>query len=162
MIEREFVTGLIKGAKKELTAVVTYRASDRATIGVPDLLVWAKLVNGQRYSGAVEAKQIRPLMADPWRRGHRTGLMLKHPFTGPQISMLLKLVTAGVDACGLVRVSADTAFRIEPDVIPAKTGNFTYDEMVAFGTAIVRERGVWRFWRTDDDQVPGARHRDDS
>ena len=149
MIERGFVTSLIDSAKTIAPEVVTYRSSDRATLGVPDLLVWAQLEDGQRYSGAIEAKQIRPLMEDPWHRGRRTGQMLKHPFSGPQISMLRKLAAAGVDACGLVRVSTDTAFRIEPADLPARTGNFTHEELVRFGTAIVRERGVWRFWRIE-------------
>lgn len=162
MIEREFVTALIESAKTMAPAVDTYRSSDRATLGVPDLLVWSKLECGLSYAGAVEAKQLRPLMEDPWHRGRRTGLMLKHPFTGPQVSKLRKLKEAGCDACGLVRVSSDTAFRIEPEDIPAKTGNFTHEELVKLGTAIVRERGIWRFWRTNDCEIPGARHRNGS
>lgn len=159
MIERGFVTSLIQSAKTMAQEVVTYRASDRATIGVPDLLVWAQLDDGLKYSGAVEAKQLRPLMEDPFHRGRRTGMMLKHPFSGPQISMLLKLRDAGVDACGLVRVSDDTAFRIEPDDIPAKTGNFTHEELVRFGSEVVREGGVWRFWRAgNDSKIPHPRY----
>lgn len=109
----------------------------------------------------MEAKQLRPLMPDPYHRGRRVGQMLKHEFSGPQISMLRQLKAAGVEAFGIVRASMDTAFRLEPEDIPRKTGNFTHEEMVKFGTPVCRtEKGLWEFWRKNE--VPGPRHRDDS
>lgn len=148
MDESNFVDSLMKTIAKTWPMASTMRSVDRFSLGIPDLLAW--IPTGEKYPWAVaiEAKTLQPLMADPFHRGRRTGLMLKHEFTGPQISLLRTLRRSGVEAFGLVRASVDTAFRIEPDAIPIATGNFTHEQLVELG-AVVRRRpdGVWPFWR---------------
>jgi len=163
MAERSFVDSLIQTISRRWPGSAVQRSSDRYTLGVPDLLVWAIDPAFQTpICIAIEAKQLSPLMPDWTHKGRRTGAMLEHGFMGPQISMLRKLKKNGVDAFGLVRVGADTAIRIDPDALPSKTGNFTYEEMVESGWPIHRKEGLWVFWEKNHAQVPGSRHRDDS
>lgn len=167
MIEKGFVDALMKTvATMGDGNGVVIRPSDSYTLGIPDLLIWIPVRHTEAtwvWSIAIEAKQLRPLMNDPFHKGRRTGQMLKHAFTGPQISMLRKMKLAGIDAFGLVRASVDIAFRIEPEDIPAKTGNFTHEELVEFGTPVHRAGGIWKFWRKNNDSnVSSSRHRDDS
>jgi hypothetical protein len=167
--ERGFVDALIKTIHRQHPGATTLRASDNYTLGIPDLMIWIPLrtadgapILRRTWSLAIEAKALHPLMPDPFHRGRRIGQMLKHPFTGPQISLLRMMARSGVDAFGLVRASEDTAFRIHPDALPAETGNFTYDEMVAIGRPIKREHNLWLFSSGEaHDQVPGAGHRGD-
>jgi hypothetical protein len=168
MDEKNFVDGLMETIQKRWSGAVTQRSSDRYTLGVPDVLAWMRGLHpsigpslGALEAIAIEAKQLHPLMPDWSHKGRRTGLMLKHPFMGPQISMLRRLLEVGVDAFGLVRVTQDTAVRIHPRDLPAKTGNFTYEELVRAGRPIHRREGLWHFWENEHDQVPGSRYRDD-
>lgn len=172
MQEREFVDALIKTIRERFPGSSTLRANDNYTLGIPDVLAWipncsvdlsVRSVPGVCWAIAIEAKALHPLMPDPFHRGRRIGKMLKHPFSGPQISTLRMLVRSGVEAFGLVRASADTAFRIHPDKLPADTGNFTYDEMIEVGEVVKRQSGQWRFWREGeaDGEISGAGHRND-
>lgn len=152
MEERDFVDGLIKTIKTAFSGAAYIRPVDSYTLGVPDLLIWlpmhspGELGSSRPLSVAIEAKQLRPLMPDPFHRGRRTGMLLKHEFTGPQVSSLRQLAGAGVDAFGLVRASEDTAFRIEPKDIPADTGNFTHEQLMQIGRPVKRTNGLWLFW----------------
>jgi hypothetical protein len=167
MVEKGFVDSLQKQIKHGFNGSTVIRPSDNFSLGVPDLLAWIPVIQGAMgppttWAIAIEAKQLRPLMEDPFHKGRRTGQMLKHPFTGPQVSMLRKLKAAGVDAFGLVRASSDTAFRIDPLDIPAKTGNFTHEELVKLGKPVHRVDGMWQFWEESYGQVSSSRHRDNS
>lgn len=157
MQERDFVDALIETTRKKFPNSTVVRPSDNYSLGIPDLLIWIPLEyyptsslpaheRCRPWAVAIEAKSLKPLMPDPFHKGRRTGLMLEHNFTGPQISLLRSLARSQVDAFGLVRASEDTAFRIHPEDIPAKNGNFTYDEMIAIGQPIRRVKGVWQFW----------------
>jgi hypothetical protein len=158
MVEKNFVDSLIKTLEARFgDKGVVLRSSDRYTLGIPDIMCFCYMAPAI----AIEAKQIQPLMPDPFRKGRRIGQMLEHPFMGPQISMLRRLKATGVDAFGLVRASLDTAFRINPSDLPAKTGNFTHEELVKIGRPIQRREGLWRFWEHEDDQVPSSGYRDD-
>lgn len=158
MEERGFVDALIKTIKDRFPGSAYIRPVDSYTLGVPDLLAWippravgSGVADDHRpWSLAIEAKQLRPLMDNPFHRGRRTGLMLKHEFTGPQISCLRLLAAVGVDAFGLVRVSEDTAFRIEPASIPPATGNFTHEQMLQIGRPVRRTSGLWMFWEPEE------------
>jgi hypothetical protein len=167
MTEKGFVDSLKKQIEKGFHRAVVVRPSDNFSLGIPDLLAWIPVENRPElgppvvWAVAIEAKQLTPLMEDPFHKGRRIGQMLKHPFTGPQVSMLRKLGDAGVDAFGLVRASSDTAFRFDPYHIPANTGNFTHEELVEFGAPIQRVNGIWQFWSTTNGHIPGPRHRDD-
>jgi hypothetical protein len=164
VVEKGFVDSLIKQIKKGFHGSVVIRASDNFTLGIPDVI--ASIPAGGPghpplcWMLAIEAKQMRPLMDDPFHKGRRTGLMLKHHFSGPQISMLRKMKEGNWDAFGLVRASCDIAFRIDPKDIPAKTGNFTHEELMEFGKPVHRVKGIWQFWSETYDQVPSSRHRD--
>lgn len=147
MDEGTFVDGLMKTIAKMWPEATAMRIVDRFSLGIPDVMAWIPMSEKYPWSVAIEAKALDPLMPDPFHRGRRTGLMLKHPFTGPQISTLRKLKKSGVLAMGLVRASDDTAFRILPDDLPATSGNFTHEQMLEIGTAIHRRSdGVWNFW----------------
>ena len=148
MNEKGFVDSLIKTITTRYPDADYTRASDNYNLGLPDLVFTIPSdIHGRPFSMAIEAKQIKPLMDDPYHRGRRTGMMLKHTFTGPQISNLRKKKTSGVQAFGLIRVSIDMAFRVEPEDISAKTGNFTHEELVKFGKPIHRTRGSgWDLW----------------
>lgn len=164
MEERGFVDALIKTIKAGFPGSAYIRSVDSFTLGIPDLLIWIPAPARHPWSVAIEAKQLRPLMDDPFHRGRRTGLMLKHEFTGPQISYLRLLKNAGVDAFGLVRASEDTAFRIEPRDIP-NLGNFTHEQMISIGKPVHRVDGLWEFWKAGEaqhDQVSSSGHRGDS
>ena len=167
--EKTFVDALIKTIGKFGEAVVV-RPNDQRTLGIPDVLGYIPVGNPDApqaaiaprpmvWAVAIEAKTLHPLMEDPYHKGRRTGQMLKHPFTGPQVSMLRKMARAGVDAFGLVRVSSDTAFRYHPNDISAKTGNFTHEELVEFGVEVRREKGTWNFWGDSYGQISSSRHR---
>lgn len=168
MQEREFVDGLLKTIRAKFPQSTVIRPADSYTLGIPDVLAWIPLTERvtelaphercRPWAVVIEAKQLHPLMEDPLHRGRRIGQMLKHPFTGPQISTLRMLARSSVDAFGLVRASADAAFRIHPDDLPAKTGNFTHEELVQVGKLIYRRNGLWQFWETekqDATEVPG-------
>lgn len=144
MNEKGFVDSLIK-TFKSMGGSVVLRPADKFTLGAPDLLVWIREGDHHRATSiAIEAKQISPLMEDPFHRGRRTGRMLKHPFSGPQISFLRKLSATGVYASGIVRASSDIAFQFHPSNLCHETGNFTHEEMVKFGTVIRRRHdGAW-------------------
>jgi len=165
--EKAFVDSLIKTISKFGESVVI-RPNDQRTIGIPDLLGYIPLSRNLTFPEdgppkvwaiAIEAKELHPLMEDPFHKGRRIGQMLKHPFSGPQVSMLRKMSKAGVDAFGLVRASRDTAFRFHPEDISAKTGNFTHEEMVEFGTEVRKESGVWNFWGKTYGQISSSRYR---
>lgn len=149
MNEKGFVDSLIKTLTTHYPEADYTRASDNYNLGLPDLVFTIPSgIHGCPNAFAIEAKQIKPLMEDPYHKGRRTGMMLKHTFTGPQISNLRRKKLSGVRAFGLIRVSVDMAFSIEPEDIPAKTGNFTHEELVKFGTPVLRTREKgWNIWR---------------
>lgn len=159
MMEREFVDALMKTIRTEFPSSSVVKPADAFTLGIPDILGWVPTPSGEQrrvWAIAIEAKSLHPLMEDPLHRGRRNGLMLKHHFTGPQISTLRMLHRSQVDAFGLVRASADSAFRIHPNDLPEKTGNFTHEELVGIGRLIYRRNGLWRFWETEkhDGEIP--------
>lgn len=167
MAEKKFVDELLTTIRDGFHGAIAVRPSDNFTLGIPDILAWipvdqAGIGNGPPtvWALAIEAKQVRPLLKDPFDPGRRTAPILQHPFTGPQISMLRKMKDAGIEAFGLVRASDDTAFRVEPESIPAKTGNFTHEELVEFGHVTRRVDGRWQFWEKTYDRVPSPGHRD--
>lgn len=150
MIEKGFVDSLHKQFKREYPGADITRPSDNFSLGLPDLWVCIPVPNNEdghpvTWLVAIEAKQLRPLMEDPFHKGRRRGLMLKHPFSGPQISKLRHMKKAGADAFGLVRASSDMAFRIEPEHIPGKTGNFTHEELIEVGVPVRRIDGAWQW-----------------
>ncbi len=160
MKERDFVDALMETIRKKFPNSSVIRPSDSYTLGIPDVLAWIPIDahpegslpphEGCRpWSVAIEAKQLNPLMEDPFHRGRRIGLMLEHHFTGPQISLLRMLARTGVDSFGLVRASSDIAFRIRPTDLPAKTGNFTHEEMIQLGKVVRRVDGIWQFWEME-------------
>ena len=141
MDERDFVAALAETLKRHFPGVHIQRSVDRVTLGIPDL----QAVRPNRRFLAVEAKRLQRLLIDPRLPGNRTGPLLDHAFTGPQISTLRSLVRAGAEAWGLVQVCRDAAFRVHPKDIPAN-GNFTHAELEACGVLINRTSEGWLFW----------------
>lgn len=139
--EKDFVNQLVNSAKKHWDRPVILRASEAHRLGVPDLIIWAA---GECF--ALEAKQVHPMLEDPRDPGRRTGDLLRHPFSGPQIIMLRDLKRVGVHAWGIVRVSEYCAFRIQPEAIPTKTGNLSHGDLADAGYLVDGELGTWRFW----------------
>lgn len=137
--EKAFVESLISNIKGADPLSVIIKASDKFTLGIPDVLAW--MSGGKTI--ALEAKQLHPTMDDPFHRGRRTGQMLKHPFSGPQISMLRKMSGVDVFAFGIVRASSDTAFLFRPEDLCTSTGNFTHEDMVKLGVPVLRKNGTW-------------------
>ena len=148
MAEKAFVDALFRTIQKLSSGeCCTWRPADSYTMGLPDVMGIIKNYSTPNpWSIAIEAKELKPLMEDPFHKGRRTGRMLKHPFTGPQVSFLREFKEAGGDAFGLVRASSDIAFRLEPEDIPPETGNFAHEELVRLGRPVYREKGLWRFW----------------
>ena len=150
MAEKAFVDALFRTIRKAFDGEnCAWRPADSYTMGLPDVM--AIIANpstpGLTWSVAIEAKELKPLMDNPFHKGRRTGRMLKHPFTGPQVTFLREFKKVGGDAFGLVRASSDIAFRLEPEDISPETGNFTHEELVEFGRPIYRADGLWQFWK---------------
>ena len=166
MSEKTFVDGLIRTIKK-FGQGFAFRPNDNMTIGMPDVLGYVPLGDHQPgfrgppkvWAIAIEAKALHKLMEDPYHKGRRVGQMLRHPFSGPQVSTLRKMAIAGVDAFGLIMVSEDTAFRFHPNDISTRTGNFTHEELVEFGVEVRRDKGIWNFWGESYGQISSPRHR---
>lgn len=152
MIEKGFVDAIINQIK-QISGAFVLRPSDNFSLGIPDILASIPQMHTQEWDlapvwmMAIEAKQMRPLMEDPFHKGRRTGKMLKHHFSGPQISMLREMKHKGWDAFGLVRASSSIAFRIDPKDIPSQTGNFTHEELMDIGHPIHRVTGRWQIER---------------
>jgi hypothetical protein len=158
MKERDFVTALMTTISKVHPESVQWRLNDAKTLGLPDITVFLKAMELSSFNPldewydrpmtiVIEAKAVRPFLKDPFDPGRRTAPLLKHAFTGPQVSMLRKLKEVDALAFGLIRVTEDAAFRVEPEDIPADTGNFTHEQLVKVGTLVKRENGLWQFWR---------------
>lgn len=143
--ERSFVNTVIISIRHAWPESAIVRPADNYTLGIPDILAWIPVQRTDPWSVAIEAKRLDPLMPDPFHKGRRTGLMLKHIFSGPQISMLRLLKRSGVTAFGLVQASDTVAFLIEPEQLNPKTGNFTWEEMVQF-KPVKRSKEGWAFW----------------
>lgn len=141
MIEKNFVTGLINTIAVMHHDAVVIRPNDQMTLGIPDILA---ILPPAGVMLAIECKQLRTFLADPFNPGKRTGPLLDHPFSGPQISMLRKLARAGATAFGAIRVTDVAAFRIDPELIPIE-GNFTFEKLQEVGIPFFRSDARWNF-----------------
>ncbi|RKX67321.1 MAG: hypothetical protein DRP42_00555 [Tenericutes bacterium] len=72
--------------------------------------------------------------------------LLKHLFTGPQISMLRGLKRTGAQSYGIVQVGKDLAYCLAPCDIPNE-GQVDSALLLSVGRAITRASG-WKFWAT--------------
>ncbi len=90
------------------------------------------VIEGHLY--ALEAKAVEwPINASR---------VLKHPFSGPQISVIKQLHEAGAFAAGIVGVSRGSARLVLPDSFN-KNGNFTKEEFDKLPLVNKRDR-LWR------------------
>lgn len=141
MSEKNFVEQLQRSAKAIDEHAFVWKTNDRFSLGIPDLLI---IIKGAVH--CIEAK----LGAVPVDERHAESmLVLKHPFSGPQISILRQLERAGAFSCGAVKVANDIAYILHPCKIP-KYGNFTFPEMEELGARVSKKNGIWRIdeWRT--------------
>lgn len=141
MIESNFVTGLMNTINVMHPDAVIIRPNDQMTLGIPDIMA---ILPPAGALLAIECKQLRSFLPDPFNAGRRTGPLLDHTFTGPQISMLRKLARAGAVAFGAIRVTEGAAYRIDPSLIPIE-GNFTFEQLQKVGTPFFRSDTRWKF-----------------
>ncbi len=129
--------------EKEFPDAFVWKPADGFNLGVPD--IHAALPPDGSFLAA-EVKQVPKLFetGDFLKAENINRPLLKHCFTGPQISMLRRLQKAGAQAYGIVRTHKDFAYRIAPGAIPLH-GNFTPKELMACGWAFYGEDG-WKFW----------------
>lgn len=117
-----------------------WKPADAFNLGVPD--IHAVLQDG--FFLAAEVKQVPRLFKHGEFMKNPEKEMLKHTFTGPQISMLRRLKVAGAQSYGIVRTHPDIAYRIDPSDIPMH-GNFTPRLLDKVGHPFYGEDG-WKFW----------------
>ena len=142
MNERDFSQLLKVSIEKFYLDSCVLRPVDSFNLGVPDLIA---VIPGRPLL-AVEVKQLQRYVKDPMEvESRREGPLLQHKFQGPQISMLRKLKKAGAEVYGLIRVTQDFAFRVDPDEIP-NVGNFTHLDLLQNGRYIRRKKEGWIFW----------------
>lgn len=131
MSEKRFVEQLKESARKIDKSSFIWKTNDRFSLGIPDLLI---IMRGRVY--AIEAK-----CSLNW--GPSTGNdILRHPFSGPQISVLRQIKKAGGFACGAVQVEPCIARILDPDDIPSN-GNFTANELEKISFEDVKINGKW-------------------
>jgi len=140
--ERTFVTTLMKAIEKAFPDGFVWKPVDSFNLGVPD--IHAVMSPTGRFLVA-EVKQVPKLYDDGLELSGDPGRsLLRHGFTGPQISMLRRLRIAGAEAYGIVRTNKDRAYVLDPQVISLE-GKVTPRVLHNFGRVITRENG-WKFW----------------
>ena len=100
MSERKFVTALMTTISKAYPESFIWRPNDAKTLGIPDIVGFirgqsvpvsfepATVAMVSALGIAIEAKKVQPLLKDPFDPGRRKQELLKHAFTGPQVSNL--------------------------------------------------------------------------
>lgn len=105
MSEKSFVQSIQKSASVIFAdRVFIWKTNDRFTLGIPDLFI---VVDGFVY--AIEAKK-----AVEKKTG---GFVIKHPFSGPQISTMRQLHKAGAFSFGAIQMGKDWAYLVHPDKV---------------------------------------------
>jgi len=127
--EKSFVMGIQRSILRAHEDAFVWKTNDRFSLGMPDLLV---VIEGRLY--ALEAKAIR------WPMNIKK--VLKHPFSGPQMSVIKQLSAAGAFAAGIVGVSKDSARLVLPDMFN-RNGNFTKEEFDEL-PLVTKKRRLWR------------------
>jgi len=128
--------------KKHFPGAVVWKPADSFNLGIPD--IHAAIPPDGRFLVA-EVKQVNKLFA----LGEMVNMdqdkhLLRHTFSGPQISMLRKFSKAGVESYGLIRTHSQMAYKIHPKNIPLD-GQITPRVLFSCGEAFTRDGG-WRFW----------------
>lgn len=136
MSEKRFVEHLQRSAKQLDPSAFVWKTNDRFSLGIPDLVI---VINGDMY--AIEAKytEVKGTTHDSWS----TSLVLKHPFTGPQISVMRQLVKAGAYSFGVIQVEQSEAYIVHPDNIP-EGGNFTHRDLEDEAIKVCKRNHIWR------------------
>lgn len=133
----------MKALEKAFPDSFVWKPCDSFNLGIPD--IHAALPPTGKLLVA-EAKQVPKLfkLKGMFEIDQERGL-LKHCFTGPQISMLRRLSKAGAEAYGLVRTHDDIAYRLHPQSIPLD-GQVTPKLLFNWGQVFTRDDG-WKFWK---------------
>lgn len=145
MDEHDFIAEIAASIKKSFPDAKVWKSVDQLQLGIPDVL--AAVPNRPMFG--IECKQLRRFVPDPDAAGElmkREGMLLHHPFSGPQISFLRDLVRAKQEAYGLIRISREAAIRIDPRHIPVH-GNFSAAELIEVGTVVLKSGRGWEFWQ---------------
>lgn len=110
--ENEFNAYLSKELKRWRPEVYTMKAADKFRTGVSDFILW-----GWGRSVALETKFIKEWPSE-------RGKLLKHPFTGPQLTFFRNIQGTGCHAFGLIAVKEERKmFAISAGHIP-ESGNW--------------------------------------
>ena len=135
--ENDLNAWLSRQFKRRTPALHYLKTSDKYGIGIPDFLLWRGGVGG-----AMESKFIRD-----WPKKTASSL-LRHPFSGPQITRLAEFRGAGAPSFGLVGVGSEKSlYLIESQHIP-KGGNWP--------TFMFKEAGFPCYPMKDVDGLLGA------
>jgi hypothetical protein len=135
MSEKAFIEDLKRSAKKMDKSAFVWKTNDGFSLGIPDLVM---VFLGNTYF--IEAKSAL-------QASKRKGSILHHPFSGPQISVLRQIVTAGGCALGIVRTAPGVAYILNPFKIPAR-GNFDFESLEGWGVRVTKDdqQKVWRIF----------------
>ena len=132
--EKTFVRTLMKAMGSHDTACV-WKPSDGFTLGIPDINA---VIDGVFWGLEVKvAKRIVASIDEVHRLGDD---VLRHKFSGPQISMLRKLERAGAQAWGIIQVTKNHAYQISPWDI-RRDGNISATSLLGSGFLVSRTRG---------------------
>ena len=120
--EAMFITSLRSSAKKIDKNCFVLKTNDSVSIGVPDLVL---VIFGEVFW--LECKAMTDFFKGP-RFPESNTPILKHPFSGPQIGVMRQISRAGGNVMGVIRVSSNVAYIVDPMKIPSG-GNFTYAQL---------------------------------
>ena len=131
--EKRFVESLKESAKKIDSNAFVWKTNDRMSLGIPDLVIVI-----QSFVYAIEAKSTDFFQVKATRKE-----ILKHPFSGPQVSILRQIDNADAFAFGAIQTGPDVACIFHPQDIPAN-GIITLDDFTQLGLGVNKVDGIWR------------------
>jgi hypothetical protein len=134
--ESMFIASLRSSAKKIDKNCFVLKMNDSVSIGVPDLVL---VILGEVFW--LECKAMTDFFKSP-RFPDSDTPVLKHPFSGPQIGMMRQISRAGANVMGVIRVSSDVAYVVDPMKIPSG-GNFTYAQLQEKAVMVKKENHTW-------------------
>ena len=118
MTENDFNAELSKHLRKMTPEVHYIKASDKFTVGISDFLLWHK-----GTCAAVESKYVRE-----WPRPSAN--LLKHAFTGPQVTFLESVALTKNKAYGLIGVGEEQKMYLVNWVQIPPSGNWTTRQFI--------------------------------
>jgi len=125
MSEKRFVESIRQSALAIDSTSFVWKVSDKFALGIPDLLIAIR-----SSVMAIEAKAAS-------RSG---GMLLSHPFSAVQISVMKQMNRAGLPAFGAIGIDRNSAYIVSPSNIPS-SGNFKRGDVE--GMVSVTKEKIW-------------------